>query len=111
MKFTESVLEQIEPVNETWYIDLIFSFVRVLVLVPELDKAEKWYRHILEIQKERSGESHYDMIKCHDGLAEIYVSRGQYEKAQELCIHGRSIMRWLRVIRSCRSMKKQRKCT
>lgn len=111
MKFTESVLEQIEPVKETWYIDLIISFVRVLVLVPELDKAEKWYRHILEIQKERSGESHYDMIKCHDGLAEIYVSRGQYEKAQELCIHGRSIMRWLRVIRSCRSMKKQRKCT
>ena len=84
MKFTESVLENIKPVKETWYINLIISFVRTLVLVPELEKAENWYKHILKIQKELSGESHYDMIKCYDRLAEIYVSRGQYEKAKKL---------------------------
>ena len=91
IKFTESVLENIKPVKETWYINLIISFVCTLVLVPELEKAENWYKHILKIQKELSGESHYDMIKCYDGLAEIYVSRGQYEKAQELCIKSLKI--------------------
>lgn len=74
-----------------WYINLIISFVCSLVLVPELEKAENWYKHILELQKELSGESHYDMIKCYDGLAEIYVSKGQYEKAQELCIKSLKI--------------------
>lgn len=40
MVFTESVLENIEPVKEMWYINLIISFVRLLALVPELNKAE-----------------------------------------------------------------------